>query len=95
MNTEDRLQEIQKDFLCIHSRLLQVTATVNVLATNLSTAKANDPTATQPDTPSKVHPSQPLSKTFLTFRIVDLVFCMLKVYTCDCWARSYTDLGSE
>ena len=42
--------------------------------------------------PNKVHPSQPLSEIFLSFCIFDLVFCLLLVYTCDCWESSSTDL---
>ena len=93
MNTEARLQEIQKYLLCIQSRLLRVTDVVDTLATKLSTDKANNPAATHPDTPSKVHPIQPLNEIFLSFCIFDLVFFLLTVYTCDCWVRSSTDLG--
>ena len=37
-------------------------------------------------------PSQPLSEIFLTLWIVYLVFFLLKVYTCECWARPSTFL---
>ena len=93
MNTEARLQEIQKYLLCIQSRLLRVTAVVDILATKLSTNKANNPDATRPDTPRKVHPRQPLNEISLSFCIVELVIFLLTVYTFDCWARSYTDIG--
>ena len=36
--------------------------------------------------------SQPPSEISLTFCIVDLVFCLLTVYNCDCWERPYTFL---
>ena len=36
--------------------------------------------------------NQPPSEIFLTFWIVDLVFYLLTVYTCDGWARPYTFL---
>ena len=37
-------------------------------------------------------PIQSLSETYLSFCIVDLVFHLMTVYTCDCWARPATDL---
>ena len=35
-------------------------------------------------------PSHPLSEIFLIFWIVELVFHLLTVYTCDCWALPST-----
>ena len=46
MNTEARLQEIQKYLLHIQSLLLQVTTTVDTSVTELSTSKANNTAAT-------------------------------------------------
>ena len=57
-------------------RLLQVTITVDTLSHHQGRSL----------------PSQPLSEIFLYFCIVDLVFCLLTVYTCDCWAPLSTDL---
>ena len=37
-------------------------------------------------------PSHPLSEIFLTFWIVDLVFCLSTVNTCECWALIYLSL---
>ena len=36
-----------------------------------------------------------ISGRFLSFYIVDLVFCLPTVYTCDCWARPSTFLQLE
>ena len=38
-------------------------------------------------------PSQIISEIFLSFFIVELVFCLWMVYTSDCWERSSTDQG--
>ena len=40
-------------------------------------------------------PSHPLSEIFLTFWIVDLVFLLLTVYTCNYWARPSNFLCSD
>ena len=60
-------------------RLLQVTIAVDTLAQHQGRSLL----------------SQTLREIFLTLWIVDLVFCLLTVYTCDCWARPSTDIQSD
>ena len=92
---DDCLQEIQKYLLRILNHLLQVTSEIDILATELSSAKTNNPSATLTDTPFKVHPSQPLREIFLSFCIVELLFFLLMVYTCNFWAVSSTGIVLE
>ena len=60
-------------------RLIKVTVAVDTLAQHKG----------------KSLPIQPLIEIFCTFWIVDLVFLLLTIYTCDCWVRPSTDFWSD